>query len=220
MMNYPAARQTMVESQLRPNGVSSPAVLEAFSVVPRERFVPEDYQALAYVDNDLVFADGRFLMEAMLQARMMEAVSLTADDVVLNVGDVTGYSSALFSGIVSTVVTLEPEPGMLTQAQALWAERDFCNIATVQGAYEAGCPENEPYSLIFINGALSGIPGCFLGQLTIGGRLIVIERTPGAVMGAAVLYERLEDESFSSRKLFDATAPYLEGFVPQADFVF
>src|SRR5260221_6404877 len=95
MIDFGAARLTMVDSQLRPNKVTDLAVLDAFLTVPRERFVPPALRAAAYVDDDIPIGDGRFLMQPMVLARLVQLAAIGPGDAVLEIGAGTGYRTAI-----------------------------------------------------------------------------------------------------------------------------
>lgn len=210
----------MVDSQIHTNGVVSTPVLDAFRTVPRELFVPPAMRGMAYVDEDLPLGDGRYLMDPSLLARMVSAADVRSEDIVLNIGDATGYSSAILSFLATTVVTLEGRPGMLDAARQVWADGSYCNIAILNGDYTEGCPEHAPYSLILMNGAVAEIPDILLAQLTLRGRLITVHQPAGAKIGTVVLTERIGDGKYATRKLFNASTPYIPGFQPRPEFVF
>ena len=93
MLDYRAARLNMVESQLRTNKVTDEAVLDAFLAVPRERFVPDHLDGIAYVDEDIPLGGGRFLLEPMVLARLMQIAAIGPEDGVLVIGAATGYAA-------------------------------------------------------------------------------------------------------------------------------
>ena len=101
MPDFATARFNMVENQIRPNRVTDARVLEAMADVPRERFVPKKLQDAAYIDEDLAIADGRFLMEPAVFARLVQAAAITPDDLVLDVGCGTGYSTAVLARLAA-----------------------------------------------------------------------------------------------------------------------
>ncbi len=214
------ARKNMVDSQIHTAGVISEPLLEAFRTVPREMFVPEQLRGVAYIDEDLPLGDGRYLMEPSVLARMLQAADLRPQDVVLNIGDDTGYSSAVLSLLVETVITVESQAALLDPARRCWAEFSYCNIAVIDGDLTEGCPEHAPYSLIFMKGAVAEIPDIFLAQLSLHGRLVAILRPAGAKIGTAVIVERVGEGKYSTRKLFDAATPYIPGFEPRPEFSF
>lgn len=215
------ARKNMVDSQIHTAGVIDYAVLEAFRTVPREMFAPEHLRGVAYVDEDLALGDGYYLMEPAVLARMVEAAGVRPDDIVLNIGDVTGYSSAILSMLAGTVITVEARPGLLDSARRIWAECSYCNVAVIHGEdLTEGCPEHAPYSLIFMKGAVAEIPDVLLAQLSLHGRLIAVLRPANARMGVAVLVERIGEGKYATRKLFDAATHYIPGFAPRTEFSF
>jgi len=220
MLNYAQARESMVASQINPQGVIDERVLNAFRTVPREYFVPDRLRSVAYVDEDLILEDGRIMMEPVIIARMIEKVSVQPEDVVLNIGDDTGYSSAILSMLATTVITVETKPGQLDSARQVWAECSYCNVAALPGDLNEGCPEHAPYNVIFLNGSVAEVPQIFLAQLSVGGRLIAVLRPYGAKMGVMTLIERVGDGKYASRALFDAATPYMPGFEPRPDFIF
>src|SRR5258708_37310475 len=103
MMDFGAARLTMVDSQLRPNKVTDPAVLDAFLTVPRERFVPPALRAAAYVDDDIPIGDGRFLMQPMVLARLLQLPPLGPGDAGLEVGAGPGLGTAVAAPLARRV---------------------------------------------------------------------------------------------------------------------
>ena len=91
-------------------------VIEAMSELPREFFVQKSQQGIAYIDEDIEISPGRFLMEPMVLARLLQAAEVVESDVVLDIGCGTGYASAVLSRIANTVVALECDPALATQA--------------------------------------------------------------------------------------------------------
>ena len=94
-MDYATARQNMVESQIRPNKVTDPELIDALRSLPRELFVPKAMRGIAYVDEDIAVAPDRYLMEPMVLARLLQEAAVAATDMVLDVGCCTGYSTAV-----------------------------------------------------------------------------------------------------------------------------
>jgi protein-L-isoaspartate(D-aspartate) O-methyltransferase len=213
MSDYAKARINMVECQLRTNGITAPDILDCFSTVPREAFLTGDLKKNAYVDDDLPLPGAGFLMEPLVFAHMVEAAAPAPGDTVLNIGDVTGYSSAILSLMVNKVVALEAKPGALRAAQAQWSALGYGNIVTAAAA-------QGPFSLIIINGAVNAAPDNLLAQLANGGRLVAVVRPQGRKAGAVTVIEKDGAGIYSRRALSDATVPYLPGFEPPPGFKF
>lgn len=220
MENFQTARTNMVDGQIHTAGVVSAEILNAFETVPRERFVPEAMQNVAYSDEDLQISSGRYLLEPITHAKMVQAVLPRSDDVVLDIGGATGYSAAILSSLVTTVVALESNESFLTRAARLWEEIGAVNVVAMPGDLVLGNAENAPFSLIFMNGAVSEIPRGIVAQLEKGGRLITIVKKPGAVMGEVTLVKHIGDGDYSAYNLFSAGCPYLPGFAPVIEFEF
>lgn len=217
-MNFEDARRAMVDSQLRPNRVTDSAVLEAMGALPRELFVPEARRATAYVDEDLQIGAGRWIMEPLTLARMVQAAAPRPDEVALVVGAGTGYAAAVLGRLCGTVFALESDAGLAATATTLLSELALDNIVVVEGSLRDGIPDQGPFDVIFINGALEALPDTLVGQLSDGGRLVAVSNESG-VVGRAILARRGAG-GISRRVLFDASIPVLPEFQKEAGFVF
>lgn len=218
--NFQNPRQAMIDSQIHTMGVVSEPLLEAFDIVPRERFVPEEIQGVSYCDEDINIGGGRYLMEPSVLARLIEAANLQKDHVVLTIGSGAGYSAAILSLLVSTVVALEQEDIFISQAQSVWDDLGYCNIAGLSGELMQGAPKAAPYDFIIFNGAVSDVPEQIKVQLKVGGSLFALIKPAGQTVAKATEIKHIEEGVFSSHVLFDAGTPYLQGFEPKKEFVF
>jgi len=219
MSTFAAARQHMVESQIRPNRVKIPAIVSALSRVPREDFLPEHLQAVAYVDEDIPLGRGRYLMEPMVLGRLLQEARPEPTDIGLVVGAATGYSAAVLADICATVVALESDPELVAQAKRIFAMQDIDNAAVVEAPLQEGCRGQSPFGLILFDGAVDEVPPTFFDQLDEGGRLAVVLAAPGGGMGRATLYLKSEGR-VGHRTVFDAAIHRLPGFERKAGFVF
>ncbi|HWK45593.1 MAG TPA: protein-L-isoaspartate O-methyltransferase [Stellaceae bacterium] len=218
MTDYAAVRSNMVESQLRTNKVTDPDLLDAFMQVPRERFLPENLQGIAYVDQDIPVGNGRFMMQPMVLARLLQAATISASDSVLDVGCGTGYCAAVLARLASTVVAVEADAGLADRAVATLTALVGTKVKVVNTPHEAGYSSRGPYDVIVLGGAVAVLPATLTDQLAIGGRLVAVIGAPGMV-AQATLVERL-DAGISRRVLFDAAIQPLPGFAQERAFVF
>lgn len=217
---FQKARGAMIDSQIHTMGVVSEPLLEAFNIVPRERFVPEEIQGVSYCDEDIEIGGGRYLMEPSVLARLIEAAHLKKDHVVLTVGSGAGYSAAILSLLVTTVVALEHEEAFISQAQAVWDELGYCNIAGLSGELAQGAPKAAPYDYIFFNGAVCDVPEAIKAQLKVGGSIFALIKSAGQTVAKATQIKSIAENVYSDHVLFDAGTPYLQGFAPKKEFVF
>lgn len=219
-MNYEAARTNMVDGQIHPSGVINPDLLHAFETTPREIFVPKDKRAIAYYDEEITLGNDRFMIEPMILSKMLQELNPQKDQIVLDIGGTTGYAAAILSPLVSTIIALEEDSTLQKQAQKIWNKLDLCNIVAVEGKLKDGVPQNAPYDLIILNGAVAEIPQHICEQLTDGGHLITIVKPAGKTVGQVVKIKALGNNRFSSTALFDAGTSYLSGYEPKTTFTF
>jgi len=217
MQDNATARLNMVNNQLLTNKLTDDRVTQALLSVPRENFVPKALRGVAYVDEDIALGGGRYLMEPMAFARLIQAANIGPDDVVLDIACGTGYSTAVLAQLAATVVGLEADEDTVAGAEAQLSALEVDNAAIVTGVLADGCAEQGPYDVIFVNGAVTTAPSAYTGQLTEGGRLVVVEREGQS--SRAVIYANRKG-LISRRELFDAMIPLLPGFQAVEAFQF
>jgi protein-L-isoaspartate(D-aspartate) O-methyltransferase len=158
------ARNKMVDSQVRPNKVTDPRILAAMRRLPRERFLPSAAEPLAYADEDVPLGNGRYLMEPMVFARLLQAAMLQEQERVLVVAAGTGYGAAILAACGCRVMALEEDPALLAIAGSVLPEQ-APGVTLVSGPLAAGWPSHAPYDLILIEGAVQDIPPPLAAQL-------------------------------------------------------
>jgi protein-L-isoaspartate(D-aspartate) O-methyltransferase len=217
MSDYAAARLHMVQSQILPNNASDPRVAEALQRVPRELFVPARLNTVAYLDEDIEVAPGRYLMEPLVYARLLQAAAVETADVVLDVGCTSGYSAAVLADLAASVVALESDAELAARASQTLADLGAANAGGVEGDLAAGIADQGPYDVIILNGAVTAVPEALTGQLAEGGRLAAVVEVNG--VGRIRLLRR-QNGNVSGHDICDAQVPALPGFAPKAGFSF
>lgn len=207
----------MVASQVRTNEVTDPLVIDAIGEVPREKFLPAARQSLAYVDEDLEVATGRWLMEPMVAARLLQLADVQRTDHVLVLPCGTGYIAAVLAHMAGSIVAAEEDGPTKESAAKLLAELGADTVAVVSASVAEGCPGQAPYDVIVFDGAVSEIPEGIQQQLADGGRLVAVVQT--GPVGRATLIQRTGD-AFGRRTEFDASVPLLPEFSAKPAFVF
>ncbi|MEC7190171.1 MAG: protein-L-isoaspartate O-methyltransferase, partial [Pseudomonadota bacterium] len=178
-MRFVTLRKAMVDSQIRPNKVIDDQVIEAFSTVPRELFVNRHMQEMAYIDEDIHLSGGRFIIEAMVMARMVQALKLTPSDNVMCIGAGNGYGAAILSYLAASVIAVETRIQMVEKAQQIVAGLDIGNVAVVKSRLQDGYPSEAPYQGIIIEGGVEYVPQALFDQLSDGGHLVCVLRPRG-----------------------------------------
>jgi len=218
MSVYEAARANMIESQIRPNKVTDDRLIVAFERIRRELFVPEHLRGVAYIDEDLPLGGGRYMMEPMVVARLLQAASVSAKEGALVVGAGVGYEVALLSQLGRMVVALEDNPELARIGRAALVEHRIASVHYIEEPIRQGHRARAPYDVILFAGAVAEIPDEIAGQLGEGGRMLAVIRT-GPGLGRATLTTRTGG-LLAHRVIFDAATPLLPGFQPKPAFVF
>jgi protein-L-isoaspartate(D-aspartate) O-methyltransferase len=208
--DYSAARQAMVDSQLKPQGASGPEVVAAMSVVPRELFVPEAQRPLAYIERAVPLGEARAMPPAAVLGLLLTALVPQPGQRALVVGAGTGYAAAVLEHIGLETVALESSPELAGVA------RDR-GLNVVEGPLENGHRAGAPYDLILIDGAVETIPDALVDQLKDGGRLGAALVDEGVTRLAVGLKAA---GGFGIHSISDSAAPVLPGFNKPRAFTF
>jgi protein-L-isoaspartate(D-aspartate) O-methyltransferase len=165
---------------LRSRGIRDTRVLEAIETVPRENFVPEAFQDLAYADQALPIECGQTLSQPFIVAFMTDRLKVGDRMKVLEVGTGSGYQTAILSQLCRRVYTIERYRTLLKSAEARFSELRLANITTLLGDGSKGWPQQAPFERIIVTAAAPKLPRKLLEQLAIGGVIIVpVEVSPG-----------------------------------------
>lgn len=208
--DFVAARAAMVESQLRPQGVTDPRVLSAMGSIPREQFLPDHSRPLAYVDRAVALGEGRFLSAPAVLGQLLTQMMPIPGTRALVIGAGTGYSAAVFKAIGLEVVAIEAVAELAEKARSQ-------GVDVVEAPLEAGDAKSAPYDQIFIDGAIEVIPEAIIDQLAEGGRLgaaLVDRGITRLVVG------RKSGGAFGYLTIGDAGVPLLPGFSRPKAFTF
>jgi protein-L-isoaspartate(D-aspartate) O-methyltransferase len=148
-------------------------VLAAIASVPRDRFVPPELRAEAWLDGALPIGAGQTISQPTVVARMCELLALTGDELVLDVGTGSGYHAAVLSQLAREVVSVERHAVLSQRAAMALAEAGVSGVSLVVGDGTQGYPPRAPYDAINVAATARDLPPALLDQLAEGGRLVV-----------------------------------------------
>ena len=215
MTDYKTRRKIMVDTQIRPSDVTKFPIIDAFLFVPREKFVPDGKPEAAYIGENFQIGQSRVILEPRTLAKLLDALDVNNDELVLDIGTGLGYSSAVISLVAEFVIAVEDDSSLASEAEEILSEIGADNVVVEVNKLEEGAPEHGPYDVIIIQGGVEKIPGSILKQLKNGGRVGAIFLEEG--LGTAKIGFKLGDK-ISWRYSFNASAPVLPGFFKQKDF--
>lgn len=163
----------MVEVQLRARGIYDERVLAAMAHVPRHEFVSREYWDQAYEDHPLPIGEGQTVSQPYIVAIMLQAVSLTGSEVVLEVGTGSGYVAAVLAELSKKVYTIERHASLAHSAEAVLQRLGYSNVKVSIGDGSQGLAEQAPFDAIVVSAAAPRIPPALLEQLREGGRMAI-----------------------------------------------
>lgn len=212
---FAAMRQAMVSNQLRTNSVSDARLVAAMGRVPRESYLPATIAGLAYRDTALPLGAGRAANVPIATGRLLNEAAISASDRVLLIGAAGGYTAAVLAEIAAFVVAVECDPALMAIARRALAGN--ARVQLIDGPLERGYPDDAPYDVLVVDGAVPKLPQTLIDQLAIGGRAVsgIVDRgVTRLAMG------QRSAGGFGLIDFADIDCVALPGFAVPQDFVF
>jgi protein-L-isoaspartate(D-aspartate) O-methyltransferase len=217
MLDTAVQRTNMVAAQLRTNDVRDARICHAMEIIPREIFVPEALRPVAYMERAINLAPDRVLMDARCFGKLVQLAAIKPEEIVLDVGCGTGYSSAVLGMLAARVFALEEQEDLAATAQLRLQELGTGNVKVVTGKLTQGDAAHAPFDVIVLGGAIELRPVSLLDQLKDGGRLVAVRRAGAAGYGCVYVKH---GSAIGERDAFDAWLPVLPGFAKPHGFLF
>jgi protein-L-isoaspartate(D-aspartate) O-methyltransferase len=216
-MDFAQARSLMVETQVRTSDVTDPKILAALRALPRENFVPSVLKSVAYADQELEVAPGRHLMRPRDMSKLLQALSVSPGEKVLEIAGATGYGAAALALLGAQVVAVDPDPSLSAAARTALEASHLPDVVTCTTDIARGWPDAGPYDVIVLHGGAEFVPEPWFAQLDEGGRLGVVIRDGAA--GQARIYTK-SNNAIAYRTAFDAAPPIAPGLRKPVWFAF
>jgi protein-L-isoaspartate(D-aspartate) O-methyltransferase len=166
-------RLQMVRLQIEHRGIDNEHVLEAMRHIPRELFIPPDMRDLAYADSALPIGEGQTISQPYIVALMSQALDLSPDDCVLEIGTGSGYQAAILGFIVRQVYSLERHAVLAEHADELLNQLGILNLQVIHADGTHGWPEAAPYDGIVVTAGAPEVPQPLVEQLAVDGHLVL-----------------------------------------------
>ncbi len=162
----------MVVSQLESRGIKDRAVLRAMKMIPRERFIPHEYQTYSYYDGSLPIGSEQTISQPYIVALMAQTLSLTKSSRVLEIGTGSGYNAAVLSRLCKRVYSVEIIPTLYLEAKERLENLGYKNISLRLSDGHRGWPELAPYDAVVFTAAIQEIPKTIFDQMKVGAVLV------------------------------------------------
>jgi len=213
--------KNMIDRQLKPVGVNDKLILDAFKSIPRELFVDIDKKSIAYHEGDMEIKEGRWLLSAGLIGRLISSVSISKEDVILEIGSCTGYATAILEKLSSLVVGIEKDYNLRNDANNILAKIGADSALIVDGDHMLGNIKSAPYDKIFIFGSVKSIPDELFNQLADHGKIVcgIKDQNNHESYGKAVVFKKNKG-IVSSSTIFNVNIPAMLGFDHEDVFEF
>ena len=215
--NLELARHNMIEQQIRPWEVLDQRVLDTLAAVPREAFVPERYQKVAFSDVAIPLGHGEFMMKPNVEARLLQALAVQPTDHVLEVGTGSGYLTACLGRLATNVVSVDIIPEFTEAARNKLRAHGFNNIVLHSGDASQGWGTHR-FNVIALTGSVATVSDEWRQSLSLGGRLFVVAGKPPALQ--ALLITRAGEREWVQESLFETDLAPLRNAAPIQKFVF
>jgi protein-L-isoaspartate(D-aspartate) O-methyltransferase len=211
------ARFNMIEQQIRTWEVLDPKVLDLLKHVPRENFVPERYQGLAFADLEIPLGHGQVMLSPKLEARMLQALDIKKTDSVLEIGTGSGYMTALLAKLAKEVYSVELISELSAAAAQKLVAHGISNIILEVGDGAHGW-KDDVFDVIVLTGSLPILPKVFEQQLKVGGRLLAVVGEAPAM--EAILVNCVSAGVYRRVSLFETSVPSLMNATQPERFAF
>ena len=172
-MKFQRLRNEMVTKQIIARGINDPRVVAAMRTVPRHLFVSEAMMDQAYGDFPLPIGEQQTISQPYIVAEMTQALQLTPDDRVLEIGTGSGYQAAVLAQIAFRVYTIERIYSLYTRTRKLFDRLRYHNIVTRYSDGTTGWRDEGPFDAIIVTAGAPEVPAVLLSQLAMDGRMVI-----------------------------------------------
>lgn len=217
-VNYDSAHFNMLEQQVRPSNVLNPRVLQALKDVVRNKFVDESLQGLAFADTELPIGFDQVMLSPVLQGRLLQALDVQDNEIVLEIGTGTGYFTALLAQLAKHVTSVEIVPELSALAQQNLTDAGIDNVTLCIGDASQSWQTADRVDVIIATAAFVSVPDAYLQNLNVGGRMLAIVGE-GKMMDVQNI-QRITEVEWQTNSIFETVSPAMINAEPIVEFEF
>ena len=217
-MDIKQARKNVIEQQIRPWGGLNVRANQALSDIPRENFVPEEYQKLVFADIEIPLNKTAKMLSPKIEGRILDSLDLKGHENVLEIGTGSGYFTSVLSMLSNAVTSIEADKDLHTLAQTKIYELKLNNITLKHESFMTSNFENGEFDSIIVGCALPIINQDLKKLLNQDGKLFVVVGSKNQMH--ATLVTRLNDSEWKSKSLFETHLDLMKGSEPSVKFTF
>lgn len=162
----------MLKYDITGRGITDPRIVNVFSQIRREEFVPEAYQSQAYSDGPLPIGLGQTISQPYIVALMTQKLQVDEKCEILEIGTGSGYQTAILAKLAKRVYTIDRFNELSESAQAVLGRLDITNVEFYIGDGSCGWPGKKHFDRIIITATVPTIPEPLIKQLKEGGLIV------------------------------------------------
>lgn len=217
-MDTTQARSNTIDQQIRPWGGLNYIANNALKDTPREKFVPEKYQNLAFADIEIPLSDKAKMLSPKIEGRLLNALNIKKDETVLEIGTGSGYLTAVISKLCKSITSIEIDEELSNSAQEKLDSLNVNNAQLEVGDASKGRNSNDFFDVVIVGSAVPKITGRYFHLLNVGGRIFVVEGTGNAMQ--AKLITRISEHKWETQSLFETHLDTMQGLETAESFKF
>ena len=217
-MDIKQARKNVIEQQIRPWGGLNIRANQALIDIPRENFVPEEYQNLVFADMEIPLNNSEKMLSPKIEGRILDSLDLKGHEDVLEIGTGSGYFTAVLASLAKSVKSIEIHKELIDAAKE---KIDVLNISNVELVNEDALNlnlGNDKFDTIVVGCALPVISEDLKRALKISGKLFIVVGSKNQMH--ATLVERIDRDKWKSKSLFETYIDLMKGSEPLPEFTF
>jgi len=217
-MDFKEARKNVIEQQIRPWGGLNVRANQALSDIPRENFVPEEYQKLVFADIEIPLNGLDKMLSPKIEGRILDSLNLQGNEDTLEVGTGSGYLTSVLAILSNSVTSIEIEHDLYLKAKEDIGKLKLNNITLINEAFSSSNFKEAQFDTIVISSALPTIGDDLKKLLKVGGKLFVVVGSKNQMH--ATLISRETELLWNSKSLFETHLEFMKGHEPSIQFSF